>query len=151
DVARIADLADPAIKMSKSASSPQGIIDVLEDPASIRKKIGRAITDTGGEVRADDEAKPGITNLLRIYSALGAASVPGLEQRYAGAGYGTFKKELAEVVVEALAPIRARTEQLLADEAGLDKMLADGAARAREVARETMVSVRDLVGFLPPG
>ena len=70
DVAKIADLQDPSIKMSKSASSPQGIIDVLEDPASIRRKIIRAVTDIGVEVRADDEAKPGVTNLLRIYSAL---------------------------------------------------------------------------------
>jgi tryptophanyl-tRNA synthetase len=151
DVARIADLADPSIKMSKSASSPQGIIDVLEDPASVRKKIGRAVTDTGSEVRADDAAKPGVTNLLRIYSALAGTPVAGLEQQYAGLGYGAFKKDLAEVVVGALAPIRERTAELLADEAGLDKLLAAGAARAREVAGGTMASVRDLTGFLPPG
>ncbi|HEX9065810.1 MAG TPA: tryptophan--tRNA ligase [Streptosporangiaceae bacterium] len=149
DVAKIADLQDPAIKMSKSASTPQGIIDVLEDPASIRKKIGRAVTDAGAEVRADDEAKPGVTNLLRIYSALGGASVSDLEDRYAGAGYGAFKKDLAEVVVEALAPIRERTAEILADEPELDRMLADGAAGAREVAAATMASVRDRVGFLP--
>jgi tryptophanyl-tRNA synthetase len=151
DVARIADLADPSIKMSKSASSPQGIIDVLEDPASIRKKIGRAVTDTGSEVRADDEAKPGVSNLLRIYSALAGTPVAGLEQQYAGLGYGAFKKDLAEVVVGALTPIRERTAELLADEAGLDKLLAAGAARAREVASGTMASVRELTGFLPPG
>ena len=149
DVAKIADLQDPSIKMSKSASTPQGIIDVLEEPASIRKKIGRAVTDMGAEVRADDEAKPGVTNLLRIYSALGGASVPSLEQQYAGSGYGTFKKDLAEVVVDALAPIRERTAEILADEPELDRMLADGAARAREVAAATMASVRDRVGFLP--
>jgi tryptophanyl-tRNA synthetase len=151
DVARIADLADPSIKMSKSASSPQGIIDVLEDPASIRKKIGRAVTDTGAEVRADEEAKPGVTNLLRIYSALSGTPVSGLEQQYAGSGYGAFKKDLAEVVAGALAPVRERTAELLADEAGLDKLLAAGAARAREVASGTMASVRELTGFLPPG
>jgi tryptophanyl-tRNA synthetase len=151
DVARIADLADPSIKMSKSASSPQGIIDVLEDPASIRKKIGRAVTDTGAEVRADEEAKPGVTNLLRIYSALSGTPVAGLEQQYAGSGYGAFKKDLAEVVAGALAPIRERTAELLADEAGLDKLLAAGAARAREVASGTMASVRELTGFLLPG
>ena len=149
DVAKIADLQDPSIKMSKSASTPQGIIDVLEEPASIRKKISRAVTDMGAEVRADDEEKPGVTNLLRIYSALGGASVPSLEQQYAGSGYGTFKKDLAEVVVDALAPIRERTAEILADEPELDRMLADGAARAREVAAATMASVRDRVGFLP--
>jgi tryptophanyl-tRNA synthetase len=149
DVAKIADLQDPAIKMSKSASSPQGIVDVLEDPVSIRRKISRAVTDTGSEVRADEEAKPGVTNLLRIYSALTDESVPSLEQRYAGAGYGTLKKDLAEVVVSALTPIRERTEKMLADEPHLDRLLALGAARARQVASQTMATVRDRVGFLP--
>ena len=138
--------------MSKSASSPQGIVDVLDEPAAIRRKICRAVTDTDGEVRADEAAKPGVTNLLRIYSALSGESVAGLEQRYAGAGYGTFKKDLAEVVVgDALAPIRERTEKMLADEAELDRLLAAGAARAREIASRTMGAVRDRVGFLPPG
>jgi tryptophanyl-tRNA synthetase len=151
DVARIADLADPLVKMSKSASSPQGIIDVLEEPAAIRRKIMRAVTDADGEIRADEEAKPGVTNLLRIYAALTGESVPGLEKQYAGAGYGAFKKDLAEVVVDALAPIRERTAELLADEAKLDELLAVGAARARAVAQQTMTRVRDLSGLLAPG
>jgi tryptophanyl-tRNA synthetase len=151
EVAKIADLQDPAIKMSKSASSPQGIVDVLEDPAAIRRKIARAVTDTGAEIRADDEAKPGVTNLLRIYAALSGLSVPDLEPRYAGAGYGTFKKDLGEVVVDAFAPVRERTEKLLADEAELDAILARGAARAREIAGPTMAAVRQQVGFLPAG
>jgi tryptophanyl-tRNA synthetase len=149
DVAKIADLQDPSIKMSKSASSPQGIVDVLEDPASIRKKIARAVTDMGSEVKADDEGKPGVTNLLRIYAALTGTEVGELEERYAGGGYGAFKKDLAEVVVDALTPIRERTEKMLADEAELDRLLAYGAARAREVADNTMALVRDRVGFLP--
>jgi tryptophanyl-tRNA synthetase len=149
EVAKIADLQDPSIKMSKSASSPQGIIDVLEDPAAIRRKIMRAVTDTDGDVRADEEAKPGVTNLLRIYSALAQEPVASLEQRYAGAGYGSFKKELAEVVVDSFAPVRERTEKLLADETELDKLLAVGAARAHELAAATMARVRDRVGFLP--
>jgi tryptophanyl-tRNA synthetase len=149
-VARIADLQDPSAKMSKSASGPQGIIDVLDDPAAVRRKIMRAVTDTDGEVRADEEAKPGVTNLLRIYAALTGATVPDLEQRYAGAGYGTFKKDLAEVVVGALAPIRERTEKLMANETELDAMLAACAARASHLARATMATVRDRTGFLPP-
>jgi tryptophanyl-tRNA synthetase len=149
EVAKITDLQDPTIKMSKSASSPQGIIDVLEEPGSIRRKIMRAVTDTDGEVRADEEAKPGVTNLLRIYSALSGESISGLEQRYAGAGYGVLKKDLADVVVDAFAPIRERTEKLLANEAELDRMLADGAARARRLATATMARVRDRIGFLP--
>jgi tryptophanyl-tRNA synthetase len=149
EVAKITDLDNPDAKMGKSTSSPQGIIDVLEEPASIRKKISRAVTDSGSEVRADDEAKPGITNLLRIYSALTGESVASLEQRYAGTGYGTFKKDLAEVVVSAFAPVRERTEKMLADEAQLDRLLAHGAARARQVAGPTMAAVRDRIGFLP--
>jgi len=151
EVAKIADLQDPLIKMSKSSSSPQGIVDVLEEPGSIRRKIARAVTDAGTEVRADEAAKPGVTNLLRIYAALTGESVASLEQRYEGAGYGTFKKELAEVVVAAFAPIRERTEAILADEAELDRMLAQGAARARKVASQTMDAVRDRIGFLPAG
>jgi tryptophanyl-tRNA synthetase len=151
EVAKITDLQDPTIKMSKSASSPQGIIDVLEEPGSIRRKIMRAVTDTDGEVRADEEAKPGVTNLLRIYSALSGESISGLEQRYAGSGYGALKKDLADVVVDAFAPIRERTEKLLANEAELDRMLADGAVRARRIATATMARVRDRIGFLPAG
>jgi tryptophanyl-tRNA synthetase len=151
EVAKITDLQDPTSKMSKSASSPQGIIDVLEEPGSIRRKIMRAVTDTDGEVRADEEAKPGVTNLLRIYSALSGESISGLEQRYAGSGYGALKKDLADVVVDAFAPIRERTEKLLANEAELDRMLADGAARARRLATATMARVRDRIGFLPAG
>jgi tryptophanyl-tRNA synthetase len=149
EVAKITDLDDPTAKMGKSTSSPQGIIEVLEDPASIRRKIARAVTDSGTEIRADDEAKPGVTNLLRIYSALTAESVADLERRYAGSGYGAFKKDVGEVVADTFAPIRERTEQMLADEEQLDKLLAHGAARARSVAGPTMATVRDRVGFLP--
>src|SRR5215467_6355405 len=151
EVAKITDLQDPLIKMSKSSSSPQGIIDVLEEPGSIRRKIMRAVTDTDGEVRVDEEAKPGVTNLLRIYSALASEPVASLEQRYATSGYGTLKKDLAEVVVDAFAPIRERTEKLLAVEVELDRMLADGATRARRLAVATMARVREHVGFLPAG
>jgi tryptophanyl-tRNA synthetase len=150
-VAKINDLQEPTAKMSKSASSPAGIIDLLDEPGAVRRKIARAVTDAGGEIRADDAGKPGVTNLLRIYSALTGEEIADLEARYAGAGYGTFKKDLAEVVTGALAPIRERAEKLLADEAALDRMLAHGAAKARPVARQTMAAVRVRVGFLPAG
>ena len=150
DVAKIYDLQDPTAKMSKSSSSPQGIIDVLDDPAVIRKKIARAVTDAGSEVRADPDGKPGVTNLLRIYSALSGEPVATLEAKYAGAGYGAFKKDLAELVVASFTPIRERTERILADEAGLDRLLADGAARARQVAGPTMTTVRERIGLLKP-
>jgi tryptophanyl-tRNA synthetase len=154
DVAKITDLQDPAAKMSKSSSSPQGIVDILDEPDVIRRKISRAVTDTGSGIQADETNKPGITNLLRIYSGLAGETVAALESRYAGAGYGQFKKDLAEVVVGALAPIRERTEKMLADEAALDRLLAQGADRARALARPTMAAVSRQVGragFLPGG
>jgi tryptophanyl-tRNA synthetase len=146
-VAKITDLQDPTSKMSKSASSPQGIIDLLDEPGTIRKKIARAVTDAESEVRADEENKPGVTNLLRIYSALSGEPVDDIAARYGNSGYGTFKKDLAEVVVGTFSPIRERTAKILADPDGLDKVLADGAARARAIAKETMTAVRDHAGL----
>jgi tryptophanyl-tRNA synthetase len=150
DVAKIYDLQDPTAKMSKSSSSPQGIVDVLDEPDVIRRKIARAVTDTGTEVRADPEAKPGVTNLLRIYSALSGEPVATLEAKYQGTGYGAFKRDLAELVVASFAPIREKTQRILADEAGLDRLLAYGAERARRVAGQTMTTVRERVGLLRP-
>jgi tryptophanyl-tRNA synthetase len=150
-VAKITDLQEPSAKMSKSSSSPQGIIDVLDEPEVIRRKIARAVTDAGTGIRYDETGKPGITNLLRIYSAIAGQTIGDLESRYEGAGYGAFKKDLAELVVGTMAPIRERTEKLLADEVGLDRMLAHGAGRARPLARQTMAAVNEAVGFLPGG
>jgi tryptophanyl-tRNA synthetase len=149
ETAKIYDLQDPTAKMSKSSSSDAGIIDVLDSPDAIRKKIARAVTDTGSSVTFDEAAKPGVSNLLRIHSALSGDPVPALEEKYAGAGYGTFKKDVAEVVVAAFAPIREKTETLLADPAALDRILATGAERARAIATQTMATVRDRFGFLP--
>ncbi|GAB1820253.1 tryptophan--tRNA ligase [Herbidospora sp. RD11066] len=149
EVEKITDLQDPTAKMSKSSSSPQGILDVLEDPGPLRKKVMRAVTDTGTDIVADDENKPGVTNLLRILSALTTTPIPDLEARYVGAGYGTFKKDVAEAVIETFTPIRERAEKLLANETELDRMLAIGAAKARAVANETMEKARDAMGFLP--
>ena len=150
EVAKIYDLQEPTAKMSKSSSSPQGIVDVLDDPGVIRRKIARAVTDAGSEVRADPEAKPGVTNLLRIFSALSGEPVAVLEAKYQGTGYGGFKKDLAELVVASFTPIREKTERILADEAGLDRTLAVGAARAHQVAAQTMDTVRERMGLLKP-
>jgi tryptophanyl-tRNA synthetase len=146
--AKITDLQEPTAKMSKSSSSPQGILDLLDEPGRLRKKVMRAVTDTGTEIVADEENKPGVTNLLRIYSALTDTSVGDLERRYEGQGYGALKKDLAQAVLETFAPIRERTEKLLSDDEQLDRLLARGADRAGEVARQTMELVRDRVGFL---
>jgi tryptophanyl-tRNA synthetase len=145
---KITDLQDPNAKMSKSAASQAGVVDLLEDPASIRKKIRSAVTDTGREVVADPENKPGITNLLTIHAAFSGKSVEQLEQEYAGKGYGDFKGDTADVVVAALEPIQDRFRRWADDPEGLDTILAAGAERARAVAEQTMVTVRDRVGFL---
>src|SRR6202451_2250450 len=141
-VSKITALQDPPSKMSKSASAPQGIIDRLDEPAAIRRKINRAVTDAESVVRADDEAKPGVTNLLRIYSALSGDPVDDIAARYGDAGYGGFKKDLGELVAGTFAPVRERTVKCLADTATLDALLDEGARRARAIARETMAQVR---------
>ncbi|MGY1741993.1 MULTISPECIES: tryptophan--tRNA ligase [unclassified Blastococcus] len=147
--ARIMDLQAPDKKMSKSLP-PAGCVFLLDDPKVTAKKIRSAVTDTGREVVADPVGKPGVTNLLTIHSALSGTPVAALEEQFAGRGYGDLKKELAEVVVEFVTPIRERTQELLADRAELERLLAAGAARAREVASRTVAAVYDRVGFLPP-
>jgi tryptophanyl-tRNA synthetase len=150
DTAKITDLQDPTAKMSKSSSSPNGIVDLLEEPARIAKKIKSAVTDTGREIIFDPEQKPGVSNLLTIYASLTGASIPELVERYQGRGYGDLKKDLADVVVEALAPLRERTRAYLSDPAQLDKMLAIGAEKARAIASVTLRTVYDRIGFLAP-
>jgi tryptophanyl-tRNA synthetase len=147
--ARVMDLQSPDKKMSKSLP-PAGCVFLLDDPKVTAKKIRSAVTDTGREVVADPVGKPGITNLLTIHSALSGTSIPELEERFAGRGYGDLKKELAEVVVDFVTPVRQRTQELLDDPAELQRTLARGAARAREVATRTVADVYDKVGFLPP-
>ncbi len=147
ETAKICDLQEPTAKMSKSASTDAGILDLLDDPAQLRKKVMRAVTDTEAVVRAD-ENKPGVTNLLTIFSAITGRSVADLEAAYAGKGYGDFKKDVADAVVEFVGPVQERFAKILADTDGLDIILADGARRARSVARTTMEEVRDRVGFV---
>jgi len=150
ETAKIVDLQDPTAKMSKSSESQAGVVDILEDPESIRKKIKRAVTDTGTEVRFDDDNKPGVSNLLTIASTLSGRSVADLESDYDGKGYGALKADVADIVVELTAPLRERTQAWLDDPDGLDKVLAEGSARAREVAGGTLAAVYDAVGFLLP-
>jgi tryptophanyl-tRNA synthetase len=145
---RIKDLQDPARKMSKSIGGP-GTVWVLDEPKAITKKIKSAVTDTGREVRAGED-KPGITNLLTILSVCTGKAVEELEAAYDGKGYGDFKGDVAEAVVELFAPVRERYAALVADPAELDRVLADGAARAGAVAAETMAAVRERVGLLAP-
>ncbi|MFE5672387.1 tryptophan--tRNA ligase [Agromyces sp. NPDC056523] len=146
--ARIYDLQDPNAKMSKSASSPNGLVNLMDDPKVIAKKIKSAVTDTEREVRYDPQAKPGIANLLDIYATVSGRTIPELEAEYDGRGYGDLKKDLAEVVVERVAPIRARTLELMEDPAELDRLLAIGADKAAERADRTLATVYERVGFL---
>jgi tryptophanyl-tRNA synthetase len=149
--AKITDLQEPTAKMSKSASSPAGIVEMLDDPKVSAKKIRSAVTDSGAEVRHDPEGKPGISNLLTIYSALTGRTVEDLEKEYDGRGYGDFKKDLADVVVEFVTPFRDRTLELLQDRAELDAVLRRGTATASEVAERTLSDVYDRVGFVRAG
>jgi tryptophanyl-tRNA synthetase len=135
--ARVMALDEPTQKMSKSAPTPAGYIALLDEPDVIRRKIRRAKTDSGTEVMATPD-KPALTNLLGIYAGLTDRSVPEIEDRYRGKGYGEFKKDLAEVVVESLSPIRERTLELLDDPRELDEVLEAGAEKARGVARSTL-------------
>ncbi|KQM84190.1 tryptophan--tRNA ligase [Agromyces sp. Leaf222] len=146
--ARIYDLQDPTSKMSKSAASEAGLVKLLDDPKVTAKKFKSAVTDTGREVRYDRDEKPGISNLLDIYSALVGRPVAELEAEYDGRGYGDFKKDLAEVVVDRLTPIRARTLELLDDPAELDRLLGIGADKAAERAEVVLRTVYDRVGFV---
>jgi len=148
-VAKIQDLQDPSAKMSKSSSSPAGIIDLLDDPKVSAKKIRSAVTDSGRDVVFDQENKPGVANLLTIYSALTGRKISELEDEYAGRGYGDFKKDLADVVVEFVTPFREKTLGYLEDKAQLDAILAAGAERARAVTEPTLERVYDRLGFVP--
>jgi tryptophanyl-tRNA synthetase len=147
--AKIYDLADPTSKMSKSASSDAGLINLLDDPALSAKKIRSAVTDSEREIRFDTDAKPGVSNLLTIQSAVTGAGIDKLVEGYAGRGYGDLKKDTAEAVVEFVTPIKARVDELLADPTQLEAVLAAGAERADNVAGKTVERVYDRLGFLP--
>jgi tryptophanyl-tRNA synthetase len=148
ETAKIYDLQNPGAKMSKSAESDAGLLSVLDEPKVTAKKIMRAVTDTESEVRFDRETKPGVSNLLTVYSVLADRTIESLEQEYAGRGYGDLKKGLVEVVAATFDPIRERTAELLADPAELDRVLSRAADRASETAERTLATVYERVGFL---
>lgn len=150
ETAKIYDLQLPTAKMSKSAQDPKGLINLMDEPTAVAKKIKSAVTDTDSEIRFDREQKPGVSNLLGIFSAITGDSIPNLESRFAGQGYGALKGELAEVVVEHLTPIRERANELLNDKAQLDALLAVGAEKANAIAEQTLAKVYDRLGFVRP-
>jgi len=150
ETAKIYDLQNPTAKMSKSADSEAGLVQLLDDPKVVTKRIRSAVTDTGTQISYDPEAKPGVSNLLTIYSALTGESIEQLVARYEGKMYGHLKVDLAEVVVEALRPFRERSAEYLADPGALDALLADGAERAAALAEPMLERVYERIGLLAP-
>jgi len=145
--ARVMGLQDPTKKMSKSGDNENDLINLLDEPALILKKLGRAVTDSGSEVIFRED-KPGVSNLLSIYSAISNKPVAKLEEEYQGSGYGKFKKDLAENLVIFLEPIQKKYYSLRSDQALLDKTLKDGAAKASEKAEGILKKVKTAVGFI---
>jgi tryptophanyl-tRNA synthetase (EC 6.1.1.2) len=149
--ARIMGLDDPTVKMSKSETTRGHAIRIIDDPDEIRWAIKRAVTDSFNEIRFSDEPeRAGVNNLLQIYELLTGRSRPEIEAHFAGKGYGVLKRELAEVVIEALRPIRERYYELMDDPAELDRILAIGAEQARAVAEPKMTLILERVGFVLP-
>jgi tryptophanyl-tRNA synthetase len=146
--AKIYDLQNPTAKMSKSAESTSGLIEILDAPEVNAKKIKSAVTDAGREIKFDEKEKPGVSNLLTIHSALSGQSISDLENHFAGKGYGDLKGEVADVVVEYLKPIRQKTLELLADESHLLEMLSKGAAKAQNVASTTLAKTYSNLGLV---
>ena len=145
--ARIMDLQEPTKKMSTTGGTPQGTILMLDPPDTIRKKVKSAVTDSGSEVRRDEE-KPGVTNLIDVMTVATGESAEAIEARYDGGGYGQFKGDVAEAVVALLEPIQARYAELRSDPAELIRLLGAGADKASESAAPTLRSMYERMGFV---
>ena len=148
ETAKIFDLQNPTAKMSKS-NEPKGTINIMDESSVTVKKIQGSVTDADGEIRFDSENKPGVSNLLGIYSAVSGRSIKDLEGSFAGKGYGDLKSEVADAVISVIEPIRARATELLANTKELDQLLAFGATRANEAAEATLGMVYEKIGFIP--
>ena len=144
---RIMDLQQPANKMSTSSGTPQGTVLMLDPPDTIRKKFKSAVTDSGSEVRYDPEEKPGVSNLIEILNVATGEPIGAIEERFDGHGYGAFKEAVGEAVVELLSPIQQRYEALRSDERELQRLLAVGAEKARNMAEPTLEAMYDRMGF----
>ena len=148
ETAKIYDLQLPTAKMSKS-NEPKGTINIMDDSALTAKKIKGAVTDLDNEIRFDPENKPGVSNLLGIYSAVSGKSIESVVSELSGKGYGDLKSTVSDAVLAVIEPIRARANELLSDEAELDRLLAIGAERANARAQQTLADVYDKIGFIP--
>jgi tryptophanyl-tRNA synthetase len=148
--ARIKNLQEPERLMSTTRGAPQGVVRMVDAPDVIRKKFKTAVTDSGTEVRHDPEEKPGVSNLIEIMAVATQGSIPEVEARFDGQGYGAFKEGVAEAVVELLAPIQQRYQELRADETELRRMLAQGASKAREASAPVLETMYERMGFVRP-
>jgi tryptophanyl-tRNA synthetase len=148
--ARIKNLQEPERLMSTSAGNPQGVVRLVDEPDTVRRKFKTAVTDSGREVQHDPNTKPGISNLIEIMSVATGDPLDAIEARYDGAGYGQFKEDVGEAVVALLEPIRERYQTLRADDAELRRLLADGAARAAEASAPTLELMFERMGFVRP-
>jgi tryptophanyl-tRNA synthetase len=146
--ARIKNLQEPERLMSTTLGAPQGVVRVLDPPDIVRKKFKTAVTDSGTDVRYAPDDKPGISNLLEIMSVATGDDISKLEARYDGGGYGRFKDEVAEAVVELFTPVRARYDELSGDEPQLKTLLARGAEKARESSAPTLETMYQRMGFV---
>ncbi|MGD0166097.1 MAG: tryptophan--tRNA ligase [Gaiellaceae bacterium] len=148
--ARIMDLQDPTGKMGKTGSTDEGTIRLVDSPESVRRKLKSAVTDSGREIRHDPVEKAGISNLIEIMTVASGESIAEVEKRFDGAGYGQFKSEVGDAVVALLEPIQSRYRELREDTPELERMLAHGAAKAREAAAPTLEKMYDCMGFTRP-
>jgi tryptophanyl-tRNA synthetase len=146
---RVMDLQEPQRKMSTTGGTPQGTLKLLDDPDVLRKKVKSAVTDSGREVRHAAD-KPGVSNLIEIMAMATGEPIDAIEARYDGQGYGPFKADVAEVVVDLITPIQQRYHELRADPAELERLLARGAEKAREASAPTLTAMYDRMGFVPP-
>lgn len=144
---RVMGLDDPSKKMSKSNPNKNSCVHMMDTPEDIRKKFSKAVTDSDGQVRHDWEQKPAVSNLIEIYSVFSEEAISAIEKRYEGQGYGTFKKELAEVVIEKLQPIQEKFHQIV-NSSELDRILMDGAKRASETAVPTLLAAKKAMGLV---
>ena len=142
------DLQEPANKMSTTGGTQQGTVLIADPPDVIRKKFKSAVTDSGREVRHDRDEKPGVSNLIEIMSVATGDPIEAVEARYDGSGYGRFKEEVGEAVVSLLEPIAARYQELRADPAELERLLARGAEKARQACAPTLAQMYERMGFV---
>jgi tryptophanyl-tRNA synthetase len=147
---RVMNLQEPTVKMSKSRGSESGTVLMLDSPDTIRKKLKTAVTDSGSDVRYDPAKKPGISNLIELMTVVTGSSIPDVEARYQGSGYGRFKEDVAEAVIEVLTPIQPRYHELRADVGELDRLLQVGAEKAREASAPTLELIYERLGFARP-